>query len=122
MPSTIRARVTVVMLPPNAMYIAELASRITFCVSAKSDSTTPTSAVKSRLSLSIAAMVARSESDSIGKSPRSFMRAHSLSSSAAFGRCSVYVVIRLMARCRPSGRFAQVKQTSLETLGEFVGW
>lgn len=77
------------MLPPNAMYIAEFASRSTFCVSAKSDSTTRTSAVKSSSSFFIAAIVARSASDSSGKSPRSFIRAQSLSSSAVRGSCAV---------------------------------
>ena len=84
MPSTINARDTVVILPPNAMYMAELASRSTFCVKAKSDNTTCTRPVKSRSSLFIAAMVVRSDCDSIGKSPRSLIRVQSRSSTAAF--------------------------------------
>jgi hypothetical protein len=84
MPSTIKARDTVVMLPPKAMYIAELARRRTFWVNAKSDSTTCTRPEKSRSSLFIAAMVVRSDCDSIGKSPRSLIRDQSLSSTAAF--------------------------------------
>ncbi len=55
-----------------------------FLRKAKSDSTTCTRPVKSRSSLFIAAMVVRSDCDSIGKSPRSLIRVQSRSSTAAF--------------------------------------